>query len=112
MMTKKHYEALADALETSQARDVVIDAVAVVCARDNLSFKPALFKSIAKIDARSPEGKRRAELRQMADDQHGKEGGLEIDGDAAISEGDDNGAYVAAWLWVDFAGTKFDKEAA
>ena len=33
-----------------------------------------------------------------------------VDEDAVISEGDDNGCYVAAWLWVDFSGTPFDKE--
>ena len=33
-----------------------------------------------------------------------------VDGDAmAISEGDDNGAYVLAWVWVDFCGTALDK---
>jgi len=35
---------------------------------------------------------------------------LEVDGDARISEGDDNGCFVAAWVWVDFSGTEFDKE--
>lgn len=35
---------------------------------------------------------------------------LEVDG-AIISEGDDNGAFVLAWTWVDFNGTGFDKEA-
>lgn len=27
-----------------------------------------------------------------------------------ISEGDDNGCYVRAWVWVDFSGTDLDKE--
>lgn len=27
-----------------------------------------------------------------------------------VSESEDNGAYVKAWVWVDFAGTPFDKE--
>jgi hypothetical protein len=35
---------------------------------------------------------------------------IEIDSDAQLSEGDDNGCYVQAWVWFDFAGTKFDKE--
>ncbi len=35
-----------------------------------------------------------------------------IDEDAAISHGNDNGCYVAAWLWVDFSGTPFDKKTA
>lgn len=37
------------------------------------------------------------------------EGELEIDGDAVVSHGGDNGAYVQAWIWIDFAGTPFDK---
>lgn len=38
-----------------------------------------------------------------------KDGELEIDEGAVISEGDDNGAYVASWVWVDFSGTELDK---
>ncbi len=37
------------------------------------------------------------------------EGALEVDDDAVVSEGEDNGAYVQAWLWVDFAGTPLDE---
>lgn len=33
---------------------------------------------------------------------------LEVDG-PMISESDDNGAWVNAWVWVDFSGTKLDK---
>jgi len=33
---------------------------------------------------------------------------VEVDADAKISRGDDNGAYVQCWLWVGFEGTKFD----
>lgn len=33
---------------------------------------------------------------------------LERDG-AITSEGTDNGAFVLAWAWVDFSGTKLDK---
>jgi len=39
------------------------------------------------------------------------EGELEIDENAVISYGGDNGAYVQAWLWVDFSGTPLDEEA-
>lgn len=31
--------------------------------------------------------------------------------EAQISEGDDNGCYVQAWVWCDFEGTELDKEA-
>lgn len=37
------------------------------------------------------------------------DGTLEFDPNPPVSEGDDNGAYVQAWAWVDFAGTEFDK---
>lgn len=36
---------------------------------------------------------------------------LEIDEGADLSEGDDNGTWIAAWVYVDFAGTDLDKEA-
>jgi len=40
------------------------------------------------------------------------DGELEIDDVAVISEGLDNGSYVMAWAWVDFAGVPgLDKEA-
>jgi hypothetical protein len=39
------------------------------------------------------------------------EGETEVDDNAIVSEGDDNGAYVSAWVWVSFAGTRLDKEA-
>lgn len=39
-----------------------------------------------------------------------REGELEFDGDAVISMGDDNGAYVSGWSWVDFTGTPYDIE--
>ena len=38
---------------------------------------------------------------------------VEIDDDideTSISEGEDNGAWVKAWVWVDFEGTDLDKE--
>jgi hypothetical protein len=35
---------------------------------------------------------------------------LEIDEGAIVSEGDDNGVFVQAWVWVDFSGTELDKD--
>ena len=49
-------------------------------------------------------------IREMAAEKWHEDGKLEIDNDAEISEGDHNGAYVQAWVWVSFAGTEFDKE--
>lgn len=42
--------------------------------------------------------------------KHEREGEIEIDDDAVVSEGDDNGAYVQAWIWVSFYDTELDKE--
>lgn len=39
------------------------------------------------------------------------DGAVDFDDAPAISEDpDENGAYVAVWLWVDFAGTDLDKD--
>lgn len=46
----------------------------------------------------------------LAKEKHEKEGAIEFDEDAVVSEGDDNGAYVTGWIWVDFAGTELDTE--
>lgn len=54
--------------------------------------------------------KRDIEIVELARDTIEKEGEIEFDDDAKVSEDDDNGAYVQAWVWVSFSGTKFDKE--
>ena len=53
---------------------------------------------------------RRAAIIELASDQHGEEGGVEIDSDGILSEGDDNGCYVSGWIWANFSGTLYDKE--
>jgi hypothetical protein len=53
---------------------------------------------------------RRLGIIELAREQHQEEGEVEIDDNAQLSEGDDNGCYVQAWVWADFGGTKFDKE--
>ena len=63
-----------------------------------------------KIEELSTDEKRDAVIRQMAKDEHEIEGEVEIDDNAVVSEGDDNGAYVAAWVWVGFCDTPLDKE--
>lgn len=40
----------------------------------------------------------------------GQDGEAEIEPNAIVSEGEDNGAYVEAWVWVSFDGTPLDKE--
>jgi hypothetical protein len=41
------------------------------------------------------------EFRSAARNQYGSEGEIEIDANATVSRGEDNGAYVQAWVWVD-----------
>ena len=53
---------------------------------------------------------RRLEIIELAREQREIEEAVEIDNNALLSEGNENGCYVAAWVWVDFAGTTFDKE--
>ena len=70
-----------------------------------------LGKEYTQCDCRiDDEEERRVEIIELAREQHQKEAVLEIDDNAEITEGIDNGCYVAAWVWLDFANTKFDKE--
>jgi hypothetical protein len=41
-----------------------------------------------------------AKLYLAAAKKHQEEGKLEVDGNAVVSIGTDNGAYVQAWIWV------------
>ncbi len=47
--------------------------------------------------------------RALARENYQRDGEIEIDDNAVVSRGDDNGAYVAAWLWVE--GCELCKEA-
>lgn len=52
---------------------------------------------------------RNGPISALAVQQHHRDGECEVDDDPIVSEGEDNGAYVQAWVWVDFAGTDLDK---
>lgn len=52
---------------------------------------------------------RREEILVLARQRLYRDETCEIDQNARISEGDDNGCYVQAWVWFDFGGTNFDK---
>jgi hypothetical protein len=57
-----------------------------------------------------PVKERRAMILEMAKDRFPSDGdGVEVDSNAKLSEGNDNGTYVAAWIWVDFSNTKLCK---
>lgn len=53
---------------------------------------------------------RRQLIVDLCHQQHPDETSPEVDDQDGISEGDDNGCYVRAWVWVDFSGTELDKE--
>jgi hypothetical protein len=46
-------------------------------------------------------GAEEASLIERAREQYVHEGEVEIDDDPVVSRGDDNGAYVMAWVWVE-----------
>ena len=63
-----------------------------------------------KSEATTPESEaRRLAIIDLADEQHPNED-ISVDADAILSEGDDNGCYISAWLWISFSGTPYDKE--
>lgn len=55
------------------------------------------------------EEERHSKIVYLAREKYEREGEVEIDANAKLSEGSDNGTYVQAWVWVDFAGTPFNK---
>ena len=60
-------------------------------------------------DCHTQAEERRFGIIELARQQRQEEGLVEIDDSAVLSEGNDNGCYVQAWVWVDFSGTKFEK---
>ena len=64
----------------------------------------------AKEKRRKAEEQRRQAIVAMARDEYQRDGEVEVDDNAKLSEGDDNGTYVQAWVWVSFAETELDKE--
>jgi hypothetical protein len=56
------------------------------------------------------DGPGRQKILELARVTLAREGELEFDDDAIVSEGNDNGAYLQAWAWVDFGGTTLDKD--
>ena len=53
---------------------------------------------------------REREVFSLAEGIVGSTDGVELDEFCAVSEGGDNGAYVQAWMWVPFGGTKLCKD--
>jgi len=63
-----------------------------------------------KIPSHTPSAERESKIRKLASDRLSKEGDLEFDDNSNVSEGNDNGAYVQCWKWIDFTGSALDKQ--
>lgn len=93
-----------------------------VCQARGISFVDAMISShgryAAETGAPSDEETKAATMAELAREQQifdiakerfEREGDLEFD-NPCVSEGDENGAYVQCWKWLDFSGTDFDKK--
>jgi hypothetical protein len=70
---------------------------------------PALRKTI-KAAEKHLNDPRRETILELARRTLAREGELEFDDDAIASEGNENGAYLQGWVWMDFSGTELEKE--
>ena len=103
---------IAEAL-TAKGQDAVMEIARAAAAREGFPEDESdlLVREAAYLAARAEhqaKQDRRLAIIELAKEQHPCDG-IEIDSDAKLSEGDDNGCYVAAWVWTDFNGTPFEK---
>ena len=71
---------------------------------------PAALSAAIQAVEKHLDDPRREQIVEIAQESLGREGAIEFDDDAIVSEGSDNGAYVEGWIWLDFSGTPLDKE--
>ena len=78
---------------------IQIDAKALntVIAALNVTNNQELAK---KLKEKTDEPRNAHLYRSAADDKLCRDGEVEVDEDAVVSKGEDDGAYVQAWLWV------------
>lgn len=60
----------------------------------------SVLASLKAEDAEQREGFPK-EVRDFAMERMNRDGSAEIDSDAIVSVGDDDGAYIMSWVWVD-----------
>ncbi len=80
----------------------------MLCSKCNQSAE-ALTDGGLCADCHFDAEERRCEIIELARQEHQQDGEVEIDDNAILSEGNENGCYVQAWVWLDFDQTKFDK---
>lgn len=56
---------------------------------------------VSKILERTKDPENAEVYRSAADEKFARDGEIEFDDDAVVSLGDDPGAYVQGWIWVD-----------
>ncbi len=76
----------------------------MLCSKCNQSFDSLMDEGLCS-DCYAEADDRRLEIVELARNEHQKDGEAEIDDNAQLSEGNDNGCYVQAWVWVGFSGT-------
>jgi hypothetical protein len=81
----------------------------MLCSKCNQAFDSLTDQGLCADCFQTAEA-RRVGIIELARNEHQKDGEVEIDDNAQLSEGNDNGCYVAAWVWVGFSGTPFDKD--
>lgn len=94
-----------------EARQKAIAALAAATLGGHSAATPPACHAPTGEDEEPEPDDRRQRIVDLAVEQHGMGENIDVDSDATVSEGDDNGCYVSAWVWVNFSGTEFDKEA-
>jgi hypothetical protein len=75
------------------------------------NLPPGVTESMLPGNRQEDDEDRNKEIYEVASgDPRLKDGDLELDNGAKVSEGDENGAYIQVWMWVSFEGTKLDKD--
>lgn len=88
----------------------VVDELCKLLVHKHVSNELIARVTVVDVPDLSPEAEeRRARIVELAAEASYDGGVLEIDADAAISEGNDNGCYVSAWVWFPFDDTEFNK---
>lgn len=82
-----------------------------LAADDRLGLQPGPVSRLQSIIDRvaEPVAARERDIITLAQRNVCQEGKIEIDDSSIVSEGDDNGAYVLAWVWCDFEGSPMSK---
>jgi hypothetical protein len=85
---------------SSKIEKLAIELATLINDENTVKILTVLSKLIVAVREIQKDPAQNDKLRQLAIDQYQDEGTIEIDVDAIVSSSE-NGAYVAAWVWVD-----------